>query len=198
MTIQGFHVEHGHEADIGLVGTSRSTVRHNVTTGAGHDGIVLVNSDDNVIEHNVAMNNLAVNACGINVAAGSERNLVRHNRLVNNEWGIQIAGATTRDNVISKNLSRDNRGNGIRNGGGASGTTIEQNHTSRNGFTPGVLTGATAAGIRIASGTGIVVRENQASDNLLVDLLREAAATATFEDNRCGSSSPPDLCDRGR
>lgn len=198
VTIQGFQVEHAHEADIALVGTTRSTVRDNLTSAAGHDGIQLVDSDDNVIEHNVAMDNLAANACGINLAAGSERNVVRHNRLVNNEWGIQIAGATTGNNVISKNMSFGNRGNGIRNLGGASGTLIEGNHAGGNGFTPSALTGTTAAGIRVASGSGIVARGNHASGNRLVDLLKEAAATATFSDNRCGTSSPDGLCERGR
>lgn len=198
VTIQGFRVEHAHEADIALHGATATTVRGNVTTAAGHDGIQLVNAHDNLIEHNVVFDNPAGNACGVNVTGGSQRNVVRHNRLVNNEWGIQIAGATTRDNVIEKNMSLGNRGNGIRNVGGASGTIIAENHAVRNGFTPSAATGATNAGIRIMSGTGIVVRGNHAADNRLVDLLNEAGTGATFEDNRCDTSSPGGLCERGR
>jgi parallel beta-helix repeat protein len=200
--IEGFLLRNYHEASIWLrPGSSGNTIRRNVTTAADHDGIQVLNADDNLIEHNVAMDNLAPNACGINVTAGSERNVVRRNRLVNNEWGIQVVGtatATTRDNVIFDNTSLGNRGNGIRNLGGTSGTVIERNHAVRNGFTPGTLTGTTAAGIRIASGTGIVVRGNQAFHNSLVDLLRDATATATLEDNRCGTSSPDGLCESGR
>jgi parallel beta-helix repeat protein len=200
--IEGFLLRNYHEASIWLgTGSSGNTIRTNVTTAADHDGIQLLNADDNLIEHNVAMDNLAPNACGINVTAGSERNVVRRNRLVNNEWGIQIAGtptATTRDNMISNNTSLGNRGNGIRNLGGTSGTLIEGNHAGRNGLAPGALTGGTAAGVRVASGTGIVVRGNHAFGNRLVDLLKEAAATATFSDNRCGTSSPDGLCERGR
>lgn len=196
VTIQGFHVEHAHEADIALVGTTFSAVRHNVTTAAGHDGIAVASSHDNVIEHNAVMDNLAPNACGIQILAGAERNVVRHNLLSNNEWGIQIAGGTTADNIISRNTSRGNRGNGIRNVGGASGTIIEKNHALRNGFAPSGITGGTAAGIRIMSGSGIVVRGNQAFGNSLVDL-RDETNTATFEDNRCGTSLPDGLCERG-
>jgi hypothetical protein len=200
VTIEGFRVAHAHEADIALDGATFTTIRENLTTAAGHDGIQLIASNDNLIEDNVVVDNLASNACGINVAAGSKRNVVRDNRLVNNEWGIQIAGAVapdnTLDNVISENTALRNRGNGIRNVGGASGTIIEDNSVVENGLAPNdMTTGTTAAGIRIGSGVGIVVRENRASGNLLVELLMGAGATATFEDNECGTSSPPGLCE---
>jgi len=187
--------------------SSGNTIRNNVTTESPHhDGIQVAGSNDNVIEHNVAIDNPATNACGINIAVGSAANLVRHNRLVNNEWGIQIVGtatAMTRDNVILNNTSLGNRGNGIRNLAFTAGTVIEANHAVRNGFTPSPLTSPpggmnTAAGIRIASGTGIVVRRNHALHNRLVDVLKETAATATFEHNRCGTSSPDGLCDGSR
>jgi parallel beta-helix repeat protein len=195
VTIEGFRVEHAHEADIALNGATFTTIRRNVTTAAGHDGIQLLASNDNLIEDNVVVDNLAANACGINVMGGSKGNVVRENRLVNNEWGIQIAGAATLDNVISENTSFRNRGNGIRNVGGAAGTIIEENRAFGNGFAPSVLTGTTGAGIRIGSGTGIVVRENRAFGNRLVDVRNEAGAGATFEENHCRTSSPPGLCE---
>jgi len=194
VTIEGFRVEHAHEADIALARATSTRVRKNITTAAGHDGIELFTSEDNLIEENVSVDNLAQNACGIDVTAGSKRNVVRENLLVNNEWGIQIFGATTLDNVILENRALRNRGNGIRNVGGASGTVIEENRAFRNGLAPGALTGTTAAGIRIGSGAGIVVRENSAFDNLLVDLRSDPTAAATFEENRCRTSSPPGLC----
>src|SRR5438105_5169738 len=197
VTIQGFPDEHAHQAAIGLASASNTRIRRNVTTGAGHDGIELFGGSDNRIEDNLSIDNLAVNACGINLTAGSTRNLVRHNQLVHNEWGIQIAGATTLNNVIRENFSFENRGNGIRNVGGASGTLIEKNRAFRNGLTPGALTDGFAAGIRIANGTGIVVRKNTAFDNLLFDLRNDAGPGATFDDKRCRTSSPPGLCERG-
>jgi nitrous oxidase accessory protein NosD len=197
VTIEGFLVERAHEADIGLASATYTTIRKNVTTAAGHDGIEVFGSNDNRIERNRSVDNLASNACGINLTGGSMRNVVRGNKLVNNEWGIQIAGATTLNNAIRENLALRNRGNGIRNVGAASGTTIEKNRAFRNGLSPGPLTGAFAAGIRVANGTGIVVRKNTAFDNLLVDLRNDAGPGATFQDNRCRTSSPPGLCERG-
>ncbi|HEX2646931.1 MAG TPA: hypothetical protein VHO95_06860, partial [Candidatus Dormibacteraeota bacterium] len=86
----------------------------------------------------------------------------------------------------------------IRNVRGASRTIVEENRALRNGLTPGALTGTTGAGIRIGSGSkGIVVRQNVAFGNLLVDLRQDAAATATFDDNRCRTSSPAGLCETG-
>lgn len=198
VTIEGFTVREGHDNDIVLVRAHRNTIRKNILTAAAHDGIELFNnSDDNLIEHNISFDNLASNACGINVAVGSDRNTVRHNVVVNNEWGIQITGspiAGSADNVIFHNEARENRGNGIRNVGNTSGTIIEDNRALDNGFAPSDLTGTTNAGIRIGSGVGIVVARNHAFDNTTVDLRRDAA-TATFVNNHCHTSSPPGLCE---
>lgn len=193
--IEGFVVRNYQEAGIWLrLGSSGNRIRKNVTTRNGHDGIQLLGSSDNVIEHNVVRDQLGANGCGVNVATGSQRNVVRHNLLVNNEWGIQIADAAALDNEIVHNEALLNRGNGIRNVLGASGTIIDDNRVFDNGLTPGALTGGTAAGIRVASGTGIVVRRNHAFDNLFVDL-RNEAAVATYENNHCRTSSPPALCE---
>jgi hypothetical protein len=155
----------------------------------------LFGSNDNVIEHNVVIDNLAANACGVNVVGGSQRNVERHNLATNNEWGIQIISPTTLNNEIFRNETLRNRGNGIRNVLGASGTIIENNRAFDNGFAPNPLTtGTTNAGIRIASGTGIVVRRNPAFDNLLVDL-RNDVAVAIYENNHCRTSSPAGLCE---
>jgi parallel beta-helix repeat protein len=192
VTIEGFTVVEGHDNDIMLVNANRNTLRKNVLTAAVHDPINLVNSDDNLIEHNTSIDNLAANACGVNLAAGSDRNIVRHNLLINNEWGIQIAGSA--DNVIFHNEARRNRGNGIRNVANSSGTIIEDNRAFENGFAPNpATTGTTNAGIRIASGSSIVVARNHAFGNLAVDLRLDAAA-ATFDNNHCNTSSPPGLC----
>lgn len=196
VTVEGFTVRDGNDVDILLLDASDNVIRRNVTTAAAHDGIELVRSHRNRIEHNVAVDNPADNACGINIIAGSQDNLVRNNVLRNNEWGIQIAGATTTGNDIFHNWALDNRGNGIRNVGGASGTVIDGNRVFRNGLEPGPLTGATNAGIRIAAGTGIVVVRNHVFDNQSVDIRSDVPpGAATFENNHCVTSSPPGLCE---
>jgi parallel beta-helix repeat protein len=197
--IQGFTVREAREADILLLSASGNTIRKNVLTAAHHDGIELVASSFNLIEHNLSINNPAPNACGINltnvlggvVFGGSTNNVVRHNTSTNNEWGIQIAGPTSTGNLIFHNETIRNRGNGIRNIAGASGTMIENNRVFENGFTPSAFTGATNGGIRLGSGTGIVVARNHAFDNLLVDIRNEAGLGVTFENNHCNTSLPP-------
>ena len=132
--IEGFTVREGHDNDIFLVGANGNTIRGNILTASVHDGVELINSDDNLIEHNVSVDNLGANACGINVAGGSDRNVVRHNTVRNNEWGIQIAASN--DNVLFQNEASENRGNGIRNVGNSSGTVIDGNRVFGNGFNP--------------------------------------------------------------
>jgi parallel beta-helix repeat protein len=192
VTIEGFTVREGHDNDIFLTNANRNTIRGNILTAAMHDPIELVASDDNLIEHNLSIDNLAPNACGINLTGGSDRNLVRHNTLVNNEWGIQIAASN--DNVIFHNEAINNRGNGIRNVGGASGTVIEGNRVFNNGQTPGPFSVGANAGIRLGSGTGLIVARNHAFDNATVDI-RQDAAIATFDNNHCDTSLPPGICE---
>jgi hypothetical protein len=192
--IEGFTVRRAHEADILLDRATNAIIRDNLTSGAHHDGIELLNnSSDNLIEYNISLDNLSINSCGINVSgSNSTDNVVRYNLSVNNEWGIQILGAM--NTVVFRNRAIGNRGNGIRNVGGASGTRIERNRAFSNGFAPSALTGTTNAGIRIGSGTGIVVARNHAFGNDTVDLL-SGVTTATFDDNRCNTSAPPGLCE---
>jgi parallel beta-helix repeat protein len=192
VTIAGFVVRHAHEADILLMAANDNVIRDNSTTMAGHDGIELVDSSRNLIAHNVSHDNLSIRACGIQVAGALSRdNVVRENLLVNNEWGVQVSAAI--GTVVFHNEARGNRGNGIRNVNTASNTIIDDNRAFANGLTPGPLTGTTNAGIRIGSGTGVVVARNHAFDNLIVDLRSDVAA-ATFTDNHCNTSPPPGLC----
>ncbi|HEU4682723.1 MAG TPA: right-handed parallel beta-helix repeat-containing protein, partial [Gemmatimonadales bacterium] len=93
--IEGFVVRRYHEAGIWLrLGSSGNTIRKNVTTESPHhDGIQVLNSRENVIEHNTSFANSSAIACGVNVAgAGSVGNIVRHNETFQNQFGIQAAG----------------------------------------------------------------------------------------------------------
>jgi parallel beta-helix repeat protein len=182
-SIEGFRIEHFHEAGILLDNGDGSRIRKNVTTGAHHDGIELrLGSSGNLIEHNLAIDNLAVNACGIQIRdTGSNANVVRHNVSINNNWGIRIGFAAT-DNVVFHNLSQDNRAFGILNFAAANGTSIEANRAFGN-----------PTGISVQGSSGVAVARNHAFGNTL-DLQWDGLGSNTFENNHCDTSAPPGLC----
>jgi parallel beta-helix repeat protein len=192
--IQGFRIRRYWEAGIWLrMGSSGNTIRRNVTTESPHhDGIQLQNSPENVIEHNTAFANAgppANIACGVNVSgAGSVGNIVRHNETFQNDFGIQVLGAT--NNRIFHNDSHDNRRVGIRNIFSSDGTLIANNRVFDNGGGPGPI-----GGIRLSESTGVTVARNKAFNNTPVDLSWDGLGANEFENNHCATSSPPDLCE---
>jgi parallel beta-helix repeat protein len=181
--IEGFRIQDFHEAGILLDNGDGNRVRKNVATGAHHDGIELrLGSSGNRIEHNLLINNLAFNACGIQIRdAGSTGNVVRHNVSINNNWGIRVGLAAT-GNVVFHNRSINNRAFGILNFGAANGTSIKGNRAFRN-----------PVGISVQGSTGVRVARNHAFGNTL-DLQWDGAGTNTFKNNHCNTSAPPGLC----
>jgi parallel beta-helix repeat protein len=182
VVIHGFTVREFHEADIWLQHADHNFVRDNVLTAAGHDGIELTSSSWNLIEHNRSFDNPASNACGVNIAgSGSRGNVVRHNLLRNNNWGIQVvAGAV--NNIVFGNESVANRNRGIRSVG-STGTVIDQNRTERNPI-----------GIAVVSSTGVQVARNRSFDNTIFDLFWDGTGAVSFTENHCDTSSPDGLC----
>ncbi|MBI2403840.1 MAG: right-handed parallel beta-helix repeat-containing protein [Gemmatimonadetes bacterium] len=205
--IQGFTLR-AYVENIRLTGASGNTIRKNRTTAAGHDGIILVNSAANVIEHNVSFDNPARNACGINVAGpGSARNLIRHNVLSNNNWGILIQPGTTGNNVFS-NVAVNNRSHGILNRG-SSGTRIENNRVEGNGrggasvlFPEGPRAGIGVQRAIFADGSillsnNVTVARNRVFNQfeMILDLFwDEQGVGNAFVNNHCVTSSPDGLC----
>src|SRR2546430_50222 len=181
--INGFWIQNFHEAGILLDNGDGNRIRKNVTTGAHHDGIELrLGSSGNRIEHNRSINNLAGNACGIQIRdAGSTANVVRHNVSVNNNWGIRV-GLDATDNVVFHNRLIANRAFGILNFSGANGTRIRGNRVFRN-----------PTGISIQGSTGVTVARNHAFGNTL-DLQWDGTGSNTFRNNHCNTSAPPGLC----
>lgn len=184
--------------EIRLTNAHFNTIRRNSMTQAGHDGITLVGSNDNLIEHNFAFDNPSANACGINVAGRSHNNVIRHNLVTNSNWGIQVVGRST-GNAVFSNIATNNRSHGIRNQG-SSGTRIENNRVERNG-TGGVSSLAPEgprAGIGVqrnqADGvlsSNVTVGNNRASNNRDVDLFWDQQGTGnSFENNRCVTPDP--------
>jgi parallel beta-helix repeat protein len=181
--IKGFRIQNFHEAGILLDNGDRNRIRKNVTTGAHHDGIELrLGSSGNRIEHNLAIDNLAFNACGIQIRdAGSTGNVVRHNVSINNNWGIRI-GLGASGNTFFRNRVINNRAFGILNFAGANGTSIKGNRAFGN-----------PTGIAVQGSTGVTVARNHAFGNTL-DLQWDGAGTNTFRNNHCNTSAPPGLC----
>jgi hypothetical protein len=191
--IQGFLVRRYHEAGIWLrMGSSLNTIRKNVTTESSfHDGIQVLDSPENVVEQNTSFANFSPNsvACGINVlGVGSAGNIVRHNETFRNDFGIQVAFEAA-NNVIFHNESHDNRRVGIRNIFSSNGTVIGNNRVFDNG---GVLQ---FGGILLSGSTGVTVARNKAFNNVPFDLFWDEGGVNEFENNHCGTSSPPGLCE---
>jgi parallel beta-helix repeat protein len=161
--IEGFVVQNYHD-DIVLSGASDNIVRGNETMfAAEHDGIELVsNSHRNLVEHNVAHDNLHNTSCGISAGGGSSDNVIRKNVVFHNAnngilLGGGLLGAAGPGNVIERNLVFDNgepvsganRGTGILNAI-SPGSVIQHNEvTSNNAFGIRVL-GATSVGVTVA------------------------------------------------
>jgi parallel beta-helix repeat protein len=181
--IEGFRIQDFDEAGILLKNGDGNRIRKNVTTGAHHDGIELeVGSSGNRIEHNLSINNLASNACGIQIRdAGSTGNVVRHNVSMNNNWGIRI-GFGAAGNTVFRNRSINNRQFGILNFNGANGTSIKGNRAFGN-----------PTGISVEGSSGVTVARNHAFGNTL-DLRWDGTGTNIFRNNHCNSSAPPGLC----
>jgi parallel beta-helix repeat protein len=181
--INGFRIQNFHEAGILLDNGDGNRIRKNVTTGAHHDGIELrLGSSGNRIEHNRSIDNLASNACGIQIRdAGSTGNVVRHNVSINNNWGIRLGFAAT-GNVVFHNRSANNRAFGILTFSGANGTSITGNRAFGN-----------PTGISVQGSSGVRIANNHAFGNTL-DLQWDGTGSNTFHNNHCNTSAPPGLC----
>src|SRR5687767_8696978 len=113
--LQGFKVQGFGRGNIRIEGSadplegisSGNTLRKNVTTAAGTDGIQLVNSSANVVEQNISFDNLGALSDGIFVCgvppidpmlpctpsgAASSGNIIRHNQTSGNRIGIHLNG----------------------------------------------------------------------------------------------------------
>ncbi|HUF27725.1 MAG TPA: right-handed parallel beta-helix repeat-containing protein [Gemmatimonadaceae bacterium] len=207
--IEGFTLRAYFE-NIRLTNAHGNTIRKNHTTAAGHDGVTLVNSAANVIEHNVSFDNVGPNACGINVAGpGSGRNVIRHNVVSDNNWGINVQGGPT-DNIVFGNVAVNNRSHGIINRG-SSGTRIENNHVEGNGrggansllFPGGPRAGigvqriVTPAGVPDIPSHNVTVARNWAFDqfDMIVDVFWDGQGGGNaFVNNHCVTSNPDGLC----
>jgi Right handed beta helix region len=160
--VEGFVVQRYHD-DIVLSDAEENVIRGNETRFASeHDGIELFSdAHRNLIEHNVAHDNLQTISCGISAGGGSSDNVISHNVVFHNAnngilLGGGLLGPAGTGNVIEHNFVFDNgepvsganRGTGILNAI-TPGSTIRLNQvTSNNAFGISV-TGATSTGVTV-------------------------------------------------
>jgi parallel beta-helix repeat protein len=150
-------------ANIRIEGGSGNRLRKNVTReSVGGDGIEVLNSSANVVEHNSSYANRGPLSDGITVfGALASNNIIRHNETFENgQTGINILGPTGTGNVVFGNRSHGNL-IGIRNVAlqgrpdfGAHGNVIENNRVFANG-----------QGIVVGLSTHVIVRHNRSERN---------------------------------
>lgn len=106
-----------------------SVIRGNVVYANKHHGIVMyLDSDHNLIEDNESFRNAAH---GININE-SNGNVLRNNKVYdNNDSGISIA-QTSRENILEGNRVRGNKKDGIRLVSEAAETAVRNNSVGRN------------------------------------------------------------------
>jgi parallel beta-helix repeat protein len=168
--VEGFVVQNYHD-DIVLSGASDNVIRGNETTQAAeHDGIELVaSSHGNLVEHNIAHDNLHFTSCGISAGGGSSNNVIRHNEVFHNAnngilLGGGLLGPAGPGNVIEHNdvfdngkpVAGANRGVGIFDGV-TPGSVITHNRVTDNNAQGILVTGATS--------TGVIVEHNYTAFN---------------------------------
>ncbi len=168
--VDGFVVQNYHD-DIVLSGASDNVIRGNETTlAAEHDGIELVaSSHRNLVENNVAHDNLHFTSCGISAGGGSSDNVIRHNEVFHNAnngilLGGGLLGAAGPGNIIEQNDVFDN---GKPVAGANRGVGIFDGVTPRSVIAHNDVTNNNAQGILVsgAASTGVIVEHNYTASN---------------------------------
>jgi parallel beta-helix repeat protein len=181
ITIKGFTVRRYHD-DVVLTRADRNRIEGNVTTLAfGHDGIILQDSDFNLVTKNVSFANRAPISCGISLGTGASFNTVEDNETFNNpNVGILLGGALLGPagpgNRILYNVSRDNGkpvagvlgGTGIVNSNTAD-TVIKDNLVHDNNRHGILVTGASSERVTVEDNRVLVNGSTNEDDGIRLD-----------------------------
>lgn len=130
----------GLSAGIFLSSSSFNVLTNNETHDNGHDGIQLVASSGNLIRGNFTHDNGAQTApanfgCGVNLlGAGNDANEVVANRVVNNHWGILLAGGPVGNEVAENQIHGHFRAGIATLAEATNGNVIVQNDARGNGL----------------------------------------------------------------
>ncbi len=187
---------------IRLMNSHYNTIEHNRVINGDMMGIMLVDSGNNVVQHNFAsVDNSSLANCGIHVqGAKSENNLFYQNMLLGNKVaGIMISNAGP-GNLVANNTVLGNGRDGITNTG-TDGTWIEGNRVSYNrgpwGATPYApeLVGV-GRGINVQNSSGVTLFDNKAHANTGVDIFWDEKGENVFDSNACSTASQARVCGR--
>jgi parallel beta-helix repeat protein len=169
VVLQGFTIQGFNRGNIRIDAGSGNTVRNNITARAVvNDGIQVVNSSANVIEHNTSFENgedgIFVGVVPDMVGEPAFDNIIRHNQTHHNrQIGINLFQAG-RGNTVFGNTAYQNRVRGISTFQ-TNEHVIENNYVFENGLAPvpGVL--GVGVGIAVVNSTGVTVKSNRSERN---------------------------------
>ena len=157
VVVAGFTIRNSGDypySGIDLKDSNNSNITDNIINNCT-EGILLYNSTDTVVEHNT----MTYNYGGIHLAGSSYGNIVTHNAISSNSWGINMDNSS--DNILTENTLTNNswtgidlfqskcenntlsgniitsNGNGIRSYNRASNNTIKNNIVMYNNDTQG-------------------------------------------------------------
>jgi parallel beta-helix repeat protein len=185
--LQGFWVQGYGQANIVIQGGSGNTLRKNITTASFVDGIEVIKSADNVVEHNTSFANLGQRSDGIFLSE-STGNLVRHNETFENgQFGINLFNSG--GNVVFGNRSHNNRFRGIQNTQ-SNGNVIENNYTFENGslILPFPPIAGGGIGIFVFQSTGVTVKSNRSERNSANGIALNTAGNNLVSNNQSESN----------
>lgn len=144
----------------------RNNVIHDFRGGQNEAGIMLYDSNDNLIENNLFYNNgIAVFVKGLHPGFTQARNVIRRNVVRNNNGGIR--GLDFHDGLVYQNLIYNNSGVGLWIGFGTASRSVWANNTLHNNGHPIVAQGTELVGIRVLG--NIVASSPSAYYNWTVD-----------------------------
>jgi parallel beta-helix repeat protein len=177
-----------------------NTIEFNQMIDGDMQGIMLVDSSHNLVQHNaVVIQRGSLANCGIHVqGAASVANEFLLNLLVGNQMaGIMMSGAGPGNHIAANSILSNGRF-GITNSS-TNGTLIEGNRVSYNGGpwgpTPyGAALLGKGRGIAVTGSDGVVVFDNSVRGNSEIDIFWDSNGSNKFDSNACDSSAPSGAC----
>jgi parallel beta-helix repeat protein len=174
-----------------------NTIENNRLINGDMMGIMLVNSSNNTVQHNLAfVDNSNLANCGIHVqGANSANNVFRQNMAFGNKFaGIMIRGAGPGNVVMDNTIVSNGRfGIDVQN---TSEIRIEGNRVSYNRGFWGISPGGQqpGLGVNLVNVDKSTVFDNRLRGNSGADLTWDGKGENQLQANACETSNPAGLC----